>query len=166
MPEESDPKIEQLVDADKEIPQLKQIVKKHKVYWIVQEITNINEKGDKVKNAFVLHLIGTRHKASDKTKTSEIFENLDRIAQWIMPKESLEVRFDIRQQENLFFYLPGDDRDENRQNLVVSLRVLHREGFLRPIDKFQIEAIKEMEKRLKNIGSPKERWKGSLQEDI
>ncbi|MGB7291069.1 MAG: hypothetical protein WBD99_02720 [Thermodesulfobacteriota bacterium] len=166
MPEELEPKTDQLMDAKKGIAQLKQIVKKHKVYWIVQELININEAGDKIKNGFVLHLVGTRDEVSDESKTSEIFKNLDRIAQWIMPKENPEVRFEIRQHDSVFFYLPGDDRDENRKNLVVSLRLLHHKGFHRPIDKYQIEAIKEMEKRLKNIGSPKDHWKTSFQESI
>ncbi len=166
MPEEIEPKTDPLMDANKGIAQVKQIVKKHKVYWIVQELINVNETGDKVKNGFVLHLVGTRDEVSDEGKTSEIFRNLYRIAQWIMPKENPEVRFEIRQHDSVFFYLPGDDRDENRRDLVVSLRVLHHEGFHRPIDKYQIEAIKEMEQKLKNIGSPKERWKESLLESI
>ena len=162
MPEELEPKTKQLMDANQEIAELKQIVKKHKVYWIEQELINTNEKGDKVKNGFVLYLVGTRGEVSDEIKTSKIFKNLDRIAQWIMPKDSPEVRLEIRKIDNVFFYLPGDDRDEDRKNHVVSLRVLHREGFHRPIDKFQIEATKEMEKKLTNIGSPKDRWKQSL----
>ncbi len=166
MPEGSDPKNDQLTDANQDIAELKQIVKKHKVYWILQELININEKGDKIKNGFVLYLVGTRDEVSNERKTAVIFKNLDRIAQWIMPKENPEVRFEIRQHDSVFFYLPGDDRDENRRNLVVSLRVLHHEGFHRPIDKYQIEAIKEMEQKLKNIGSPKERWKESLLESI
>jgi hypothetical protein len=83
-----------------------------------------------------------------------------------MPKENPEVRFEIREHDSVFFYLPGDDRDESRKNHVVSLRVLHHKGYHQPIDKFQIEATKEMENKLKNIGSPKERWKESLQESI
>jgi hypothetical protein len=166
VPEELDTKDGRLTNANDEIAELKQIVKKHKVYWILQELVNINEKGDKTKNGFVLYLVGTHDEVSDESKTSEIFKNLDRIAQWIVPEETPEVRFEIREHDSVFFYLPGDDRDENRKNHVVSLRVLHREGFHRPIDKFQIEATKEMEKKLKSIGSPKDRWKQSLHKNI
>jgi hypothetical protein len=166
MPEELDQRTDQLMDSSKEISQLKQIVKKHKVYWIVQEMINTNDKGDKVKNGFVLALVGTRDKVSGKSKTSEIFNNLDRIAQWIMPKENPEVRFETQRHNSIFFYIPGDDRDEDRRNVVVFLLVWHREGFHRPIDKYQIEAVKEMEKKLKSIGSPKDRWKGSSEENI
>ena len=161
MPEGSDPKDDRLMNDNQAIAELKQIVKKHKVYWILQELININEKGDKIKNAFVLYLVGTRGEVSREIKTSEILTNLDRIARWIMPDENPEVRFEIREIDSAFFYLPGDDRDEDRKNHVVSLRVLHREGFHRPIDKFQIEATKELEMRLKSIGSPKDRWKVS-----
>jgi hypothetical protein len=166
MPEKSDPKNDQLTNANQDIAELKQIVKKHKVYWILQELININEKGDKIKNGFVLYLVGTRDEVSNERKTAEIFKNLDRIAQWIMPEENPEVRFEIREIDSAFFYLPGDDRDEDRKNHVVSLRVLHHGGFHRPIDKYQIEAVKEMEKRLTSIGSPKERWKESFREKI
>lgn len=162
MPEESDSKNVQLSDAKQEIAELKQIVKKHKVYWILQEMININEKGDKTKNGFALYLVGTHDEISDEGKTSEIFKNLDRIARWILPEENAEVRIEIREVDSAFFYLPGDDRDEERKNYVVALRVQHREGFHRPIDKFQIEATKEMEKKLKDIGSPKDRWKESF----
>lgn len=166
MPEELEPKTDQLMDASQEIAQLKQIVKKHKVYWIEQEITNVNERGDKVKNGFVLHLVGTRDEFSDESKASEISKNLHRMATWIMPKENPNVRIEIRHHDSVFFYLPGDDRDEDRKNLVVSLQVLHHGGFHRPIDKYQIETVKEMEKRLTSIGSPKERWKESFREKI
>lgn len=162
MSEELGPKTEPFMDANQEIAELKQIVKRHKVYWIEQEIINMNESGDKVKNGFVIHLVGTHDEASDKDTASEIFKNLDRIAKWIIPKENPEVRFEIREHDSVFFYLPGDDRDEDRKNHVISVRVLHHKGFQRPIDKFQIEATKEMEKKLTNIGSPKDRWKQSL----
>ena len=166
MSEELGPKTEPLMDANQEIAHLKQIVKRHKVYWIEQEIININESGDKVKNGFVIHLVGTHDEVSDEGKTSEIFKNLDLIAQWIIPKENPEVRFEIREHDSVFFYLPGDDRDEERRNHVISVRVLHHKGFYRPNDKFQIEATKEMEKKLTNIGSPKDRWKQSVHENI
>jgi hypothetical protein len=166
MQEELEPKSDQLMNASQEIAELKQIVKKHKVYWIVQDLININDTGDKVKNGFVFHLVGTCDAFSDEGKAAEIFKDLDRIARWIMPKENAEVRFEIREHDSVFFYLPGDDRDKDRKNHVVSLRVLHHEGFHRPIDKFQIEATKEMEKRLKSIGSPKDHWKQSSHESI
>ncbi len=162
MAEELDPKDDQLTDTNKEIAELKQIVKNHKVYWIVQEIINVNEKGDNVKNGFLLALAGTLREVSDESNTSELFANLERIARWIMPKENPQVRFEIKQLDSEFFYLPGDDRDLNRRNFVVSLHVLHHQGFNRPIDKYRIEAVKEMENKLKTIGSPKERWKESL----
>ena len=166
MPEDLEPKTDQLMNASQEIAELKQIVKKNKVYWIVQELININEKGDKIKNGFVLYLVGTSDEVSDEFNTPEIFKNLYRIARWIMPKENPEVRFEIREHDSVFFYLPGDDRDKDRKNHVISLRVLHHIGFHRPIDKFQIEATKEMEEKLKNIGSPKDRWKTFSQESI
>jgi hypothetical protein len=164
MPEELDPKIDQLTDTSEEIAQLRQVVKKHKVYWMVQELVNTNEKGDKVKNGFVLALVGTNYEVSDEDKPSEIFGNLERIAEWLMPKENPEVRFQIKRHDSAFFYVPGDDRDPTRRNFVVSLRVLHRAGFHRPIDKYQIQAIKEVEKKLKTLGSPKQGWKGSSEE--
>ena len=166
MPEETEPKTDQLMDASQEIAQLKQIVKKHKVYWIVQDLINVNETGDKVKNGFAVHLVGTRDEFSDESEASEISKNLHRIATWIMPKENSNVRIEIRHHDSVFFYLPGDDRDETRKNLVVSLQVLHQKGFHRPIDQYQIESVKEMEKMLTSIGSPKDRWKQSLHENI
>jgi hypothetical protein len=166
MPDELNPRDDRLMDANQEIAELKETVKRHKVYWIVQELINMNEKGDKIKNGFVLYLVGTRDEFSDEGKAAEIFKNLYRIARWIMPKENPEVRFEIREHDSVFFYVPGDDRDKDRKNHVVSLRVLHHEGFHRPIDKFQIEATKEMENRLKNIGSPKDHWKQSSHESI
>ncbi len=166
MPEELDSKDDRSTNPSDGTAELRQIVKKHKVYWILQELININDKGDKTKNGFALYLVGTHDEISDGGKTSEIFKNLDRIARWILPEENAEVRIEIREIESAFFYLPGDDRDEDRKNHVVSLRVLHREGFHRPIDKFQIEATKEMEKKLKRIGSPKDRWKQSFRESV
>ena len=162
MSKELGSKTEQLMDANQEIAELKQIVKKHKVYWIEEEIIDIDERGNRVKNGFVIHLLGTH----DEGKPSEIFKNLDRIAQWIIPKENPEVRFESREYDSVFLYLPGDDRDEDRKNHAMSVQVLHHKGFHRPIDKFQIEATKEMEKKLTNIGSPKDRWKQSVHENI
>ena len=166
MPEEIDAKDNRLTNAEDNIAGLKQIVKQHKVYWILQDLININEKGDKIKNGFVLYVVGTRGEVSDEIKTSDILNSLHRIARWIMPEENPQVRFEIHDIDSAFFYLPGDDREEGRKNHVVSLKVLHREGFHRPIDKVQIQATKEMEKKLKKIGSPKDRWKQSIHENI
>ena len=86
-------------------------------------------------------------------------ENLaNALARWLTSGDWQGVRFEIRRHDNIVFYLP-DDLRTNRKEYVVVIRVLHSDQFDLPLDEKQLQTVKEIETRLKELGCPKDQWK-------
>ncbi len=46
----------------------------------------------------------------------------------------------------------------NRPDVILTVRILHREGFDRPVDDCQDRCLKEMEQRLRELGASRKTW--------
>jgi len=148
---------------------LRQLVRKYRVYWLVMPAIHINESGSKVQIGYNLALVGTNSK-SDKTtlvlgskESADVSANLRQIAEGIMPGEDSGVRCHLRDLDNVLFH-NLTDQEKNRKSVAIVLQIRHREKFDRPVDNFLMEALKELEERLKNIGANKNLWKASSEE--
>lgn len=147
--------------TDKETQEMKAIVIEHKVFWTTLSIELPDKEGQRVKVGMSVALVGTdaeEHIPGDKSGKSAAFEKLNRLAKWLTSEAKPEVRFDIRRHDNVVFYLP-EDLKTKRENYAVVIRILHSEQFDLPMDKNQLETLQNIERKLKEIDSPKEHWK-------
>ncbi|HLE24733.1 MAG TPA: hypothetical protein VI935_03675 [Thermodesulfobacteriota bacterium] len=155
-----------IISADEEISQLSRIIEEHKVFWITGPIELPDQKsGRRVQVALALVISGTYEETPHDTEIPNVFQKLKRIADWLIPKDNPNVRFEIKIHDSRSFYIPGD-KDTDRRNYALGIQIWHSEGFDRPVDKHQIEVLKEMEEKLKKIGSHKDHWKDSSKERI
>jgi hypothetical protein len=147
--------------SSEEFDKIKEMVLQHKVCWEVGPEYHINKKSERIQIGFELDLIGT-HYHPIKTplpgcdECVKVYEDLKRIAQWIMPKEERDSRYEIRIFDSSIKYAP---KRKLRKDITLTIKILHREGFDRPLDACEVECVKEMQKKLKELGVPEGYWR-------
>ncbi|HEX3034608.1 MAG TPA: hypothetical protein VHT73_05655 [Thermodesulfobacteriota bacterium] len=146
--------------SDREIGRLMLIVKERKVFWTVIPIDLVNQDGRKYQAGFGLVLAGIAPEREEGVQSSKgnVFKDLRQIANWLVPKDNTNIRCEIKTNISSFFYVPGEI-DTERRNYILGIRIWNKGGMDEPVGIHQIEALKEMEERLKQIGCPKDRWK-------
>ncbi len=146
---------------DAESNTIMHIVRDHKVFWTTLPIELAGNQGRPVKVGMSVALVGTdaddRIPGDDSVEPTA-FDKLFKMAEWLTSGENPGVRFEIRRHDNIVFYLP-DDLRTNRKEYVVVIRVLHGDQFDLPLNEQQIQTVKKMETRLKDLGCPKDHWK-------
>ena len=144
-----------------EFEKIKELVLQHKVCWEVWPEYHINQNGEKVQIGFELDLIGTHYHPTQSplpgcVECAKVYEDLKRIAQWIMPKEERDSRYEIRSFDVSIHQAP---LRKFRKDITLAIKILHREGFDRPKDACEVECLKEMEKKLKDFGACQGYWR-------
>lgn len=144
--------------SDREV---RRIVRGHKVFWTTIPLELSEGKGEIMRVGMSLVLVGTD--ADEKSILKEkdgpsIFDKLNKIAEWLMPEDAPNVRFEVRRNVHAVFYQP-DDLRTNRKNYALGIRILHRGKFDEPMDDYQKDVLNEFQKKLKEIGCPKDHWK-------
>jgi hypothetical protein len=136
------------------------IVRDHKVFWTTLPIELAGGEGRPVKVGMSLALVGTDADGgtAGEEEAPSIYDKLYELALWLTSGDEPGVRFEIRRHDNVVFYLP-DDLRTNRKEYVVVIRILHGDQFDQPLDKRQLDVLSGFEKKLKEIGSPKDHWK-------
>ncbi len=157
----SDNSGEKGVSGDRERQEMRTIVEEHKIFWTTTPIDlPVGEEG-LVRVGMTIALVGTEaegHLPDDESARAATFDCLIRLAKWLTSKPPSGIHFDIRRHYNVVFFLP-DDLRTNRNNYVISIRILHSEQFDAPIGEAQIETLQNLQNKLKDIGSPREHWK-------
>jgi len=85
----------------------------------------------------------------------KVYEDLKQIAQWIMPKEERDSVYEIRAFDVSIHQAP---LRKFRKDITLAMKILHREGFDRPKDVCEVECLKDMEKKLKDLGAHQGYW--------
>lgn len=147
--------------VDSDTGQMMRIVKDHKVFWTTVPIELAGGEGMPVRVGMSLALVGTD---ADETVSGDdgdkhvVFNKLQELAGWLVPKDDQNVRFEIRRNDSITFFQPDDLRTK-RKNYVVGIRILHSEGFNMPMDEYQTRILKQLESKLKELDCPKDHWK-------
>lgn len=158
---ESDLQQSQAIHSDDEFVKLRQLVMQHKVCWEDWPEYHIDQDGKRVQIGFELELIGTHYHPEQSpvpgcAECVKVYEDLKQITQWIIPKEERDSRYKIELFDASIYYSP---QRKFRKDITISIKILHREGFDRPIDACEVECLKEMEKKLKELGAQKINWR-------
>jgi hypothetical protein len=146
--------------VDSDTGQMIRIVRDHKVFWTTMPIELAGGEGV-VRVGMSLALVGTDAEetvSGDDGEKHVVFNKLQELAGWLVPKDDQNVRFEIRRNDTITVYLP-DDPKMKRKNYVVGIRILHSEGFNTPMDEYQTQVLKQLESKLKELDCPKDHWK-------
>ena len=160
---EKELKLNQLVYNCEELEKLRKLVMHHKVCWEVWPEYHINQDGRKVQIGFELDIIGTHYHPEQLPQPGcsecvKVYNDLKQIVQAIIPKEERDSRYEIRIFDPSIQYAP---ERKLRKDIYLTINILHREGFAQPVDGCEVECLKEMEGKLKELGAQKEHWQES-----
>ena len=131
--------------------ELKDIVVKRTVHYQVWRHHEFHE-GNRVMVGFDLELYGTHdhgktHLSPGCHLCQETFADLARIAQFILPKDERPSRYDIPPFDHSLHSSP-----KGTFEVVLPIRIEHREKFFDPIDSCEERCLKEMLGRLAEFG--------------
>jgi hypothetical protein len=150
----------QAAPSDEEIDKPMKLVKQHKVCWEVWPEYHIDREGKKIQIGFELDLLGTHYRPEHIPEPGceeclEVYNDLKHIAQWILPKEKRDSRYEVGVFDASIHYA---SQREFRRDIIVPIKILHREGYHRPLDDCEIRCLNEMKEKLKELGAHERDW--------
>ncbi|MGB7291730.1 MAG: hypothetical protein WBD99_06140 [Thermodesulfobacteriota bacterium] len=149
-----------------ELDYLKKLVIQHKVCREVWPEYLIDKNGNRVQIGFELDLTGihyhpVHHPTPGCDECVKVYNDLKKIAQWIVPTEERESKYDIGIFDRSIHSAPIR---KLRDEVTLTLKIVHRTGFDRPVDACEVECLKEMEEKLKELGVKKGQWRDSAKD--
>jgi hypothetical protein len=145
---------------DEEFDRLRELVRRHKVCWEVWPEYHMDREGKRIQIGFELNLLGT-HGHSEAIiepgcpECIKIYESFRRIADWIIPKKEFDTLYEIGVFDASIHY---SSQRRFRPEVILTIKILHREGFDHPIGADQVQALNEMEEKLGRLGVSKGKW--------
>jgi len=160
---DSDLKQSHLAHDEDEINHLSQLVIQHKVCWEVLPHFLIDKYDNRIQVGFELDLLGIHyhpehHPTPGCDESVNVYNDLKKIAKWIVPTEERESKYDIGIFDRSIHSSPIR---KLRDEVTLTLKILHRQGFDRPLDACEVDCLKEMEQKLKELGAQKREWRES-----
>lgn len=137
---------------------LREFIASHLVRWSVQPVGEILRAGVRVNVGFELELVAThgilpRSPAPGCRECQKLFLSLTELADEILPREKRQSRYEIYPYDHSFHL---DPHHALRPEVVLKIRVSHRNDYFEPIDACEEKCLKEMEASLKSLGARKE----------
>lgn len=86
----------------------------------------------------------------------DVYEDLKEIAEWILPKDHRASFYEIEPYRPV---IRATRKRKLREEVSLSIKILHRDHYQDPIDKCETRCLVEMEERLKQIGACESEWK-------
>jgi len=137
------------------VEELKALIRQHRVCWeVLPEKVPVKEARP-LKVGFDLILYGTHalgdHPVPGCEKCKQIFNDLRKIAQWIMPKVERSSRYEIEIFDSAIRYSP---LRRKRPDVMLTIKILHRSEFDKPVDECEMLCLDEMKTKLIELGAP------------
>ena len=145
---------------------LTDLVREFQVCWEVSPVyAYVREERKEV--GFVLELYGTHepwveHPEAGCDHCLRVFTALQTIAEGILPEEFRPSRSDLGIYDQAIHYAR---KRAGRPDVVLPIKITHREGYERPVDECENRCLTEMKQRLREMGAYEGRWKPMVETD-
>ena len=141
------------------VDELKALIQQHRVCWeVLPEQVPVQTKPP-LKVGFDLMLYGTHdlgeHPEPGCESCQQIYKDLRKIGQWILPKVERPSRYEIEIFDQAIHYSPKRHR---RPDVMLNIKILHRLDFEKPVDECEVLCLNEMKTKLIELGAPEGRW--------
>ena len=145
------------------IEELRMFVQNHRVCWEVLPERIPVKDDEPLKVGFDLMLYGTHevgvHPTPGCEKCAEIYRDLRKIANWIIPKEERPSRYEISIYESAIGY---NRMRGNRPDVDLAIKILHRSRYDQPVDECEIACLNEMKTKLSSLGAQEKHWRENI----
>jgi hypothetical protein len=152
-----------LID-DAPMEHLREIARRHQVCYEVWPEWSVAEER-KIQIGFELQLCGTNPHDSGDGSDHPVpgcahcvgtYGELRQIAEWILPREERPSRYEIGAFDHSLHIAPPKRR--RRNEVLVSIHIMHRHDFNRAVDECENRCLKEMQQRLRELGIVEGMW--------
>jgi hypothetical protein len=139
--------------------QIKHFVEQFRVCWETYEEHTVVK--DKIRETgfeldlFGTHEPGTEHISPGCANCKQVQLGLRQIADWILPHEERPSIYEVSMDEQSLTY---SNHRRNRPDVQLTIRILHRRDFEKPIDDCEKRCLQEMKTRLAEIGACRHSW--------
>ena len=135
------------------------LVRRYQVCWEVWPEDMIAE-GKARQVGFELELSGTPEGGTDQFAPGsqacrQVYSALQDVADWILPKEQRPSMYEIGPYAQALRYSAVRN---NRPDVTLSVKILHRRGFDQPVDACEVRCLEDMKQRLTQLGACERRW--------
>jgi len=144
------------------LEELRMLVQDHRVCWeVLPEKIPVKDEAP-LKIGFDLMLYGTHEEGEHPTpgceKCKQIYRDLRKIANWVLPKEERPSRYEISIYDSAIRY---NRMRGSRPDVGLTIKILHRSEYDRPVDECEIACLNEMKTKLSSLGAQERYWKSS-----
>ena len=144
------------------LEELRMLVQDHRVCWeVLPEKIPVKDDAP-LKIGFDLMLYGTHEEGEHPTpgceKCKQIYRDLRKIANWVLPKEERPSRYEISIYDSAIRY---NRMRGSRPDVGLTIKILHRSEYDRPVDECEIACLNEMKTKLSSLGAQERYWKSS-----
>ena len=146
------------LDGDMTLDHLRETAERHQVCYEVCPEWSMSE-GRKISIGFELDLCGINEHVTGNVEShpvpgcsycSRTYQELREIAEWVLPREERPSRYEIQAFDRALHLAPA--KRKRRSEVVVTIVIMHRSDFNRPVDDCENLCLKEMRQRLAQLG--------------
>lgn len=135
---------------------LKALVARHDVRWEVWPRNHSTNNAVRPVG-FDLELYGihdepSRYPSAGCDECVEVFEDLRRIAKAVMPRPDRDSRYELTLFDRALHYA---ERLDMRAEVRLTISILHKGEYGRPVDACEVTCLREMEAQLRELGARK-----------
>ena len=140
---------------DPEERELAELARRHGIYYRVWPERHVDpQTGEVTQIGFEVDLKGThdhpaRPPLAGCPECVAVYRALRRVAEWALPRGERATRFDVSTFDRKLRPVAGHDA---REDVQVTLRILHRQGFEEPVDDCERQCLADLETQLGRIG--------------
>lgn len=144
-----------------ELELLRDLVAAHKVCYEVWPEKHLGSNGKISQVGFELTLIGTYYNPEHLPwpgcdECYKVYLDLQLIAEWILPKEKRDSRYDVQIFDSAMRSTP---KRKFRSDIELTIKILHREDLEGPVDACEIRCLNEMKTKLMELGVTEGEWR-------
>lgn len=146
------------------VERLREIARRHKTCYEVWPEWSTKD-GRRITIGFELELCGVNedavqngsHPVAGCPHCSHTYNELRQIAEWVLPPEERPSRYEIHAFDHALHQAPS--KRQRRSEVVVTIVIMHRRDFNRPVDDCESLCLKEMRQRLSQLGIREDVWR-------
>lgn len=152
------------------VERFRQIVRRHQVCYEVWPEWSTKD-GRKIQIGFELQLCGVNeHVAQNGNHPMpgcpvcfHTYSELRQIAERILPLDERPSRYEIQAFDHALHQAPS--KRQRRSEVVVTIVIMHRSDFNRPVDDCESKCLKEMRERLLRLGIHEDVWRLEVEQE-
>ena len=146
------------------VERLKEIARTHQTCYEVWPEWSTKD-GQKIQIGFELQLCGVNEHAGQNgnhpvpgcPRCVHTYGELRQIAEWILPLEERPSCYDIQGFDRALHQAPS--KRHGRSEVVVTIVIMHRSDFNRPVDDCESRCLREMREKLSGLGIREDIWR-------